>query len=260
MKKTISMFIMDVSDSSKFENGKELTNYLSFWENTLNEMNDFISIKAKHRMGDEIICVVESYYAAILIANYIIYNWKYEKFMPYFGFSFGVVESEIDDIDIWNHPIIKEAREANDSIKKDSSRNSLMTLKAPINLDELKLKINNLNLIFDLQSNLIIQQTMRQREILQLYSLVDSQKKVAEILGITTATISSHYKRGATELILQSCDIIAESLILYQIKDELDQNIIKWNEDCIEKKENEYEFLKLKIKKIILKKIFLNNN
>ncbi|SFD02152.1 hypothetical protein SAMN05443252_1146 [Bacillus sp. OV322] len=215
MKKLFSMFIMDVTNSTEFENSTELTEYLSFWENTLNDMS-FLNIKAKHRMGDEIICVADNFYSAVMIAYYIIYNWKYEKFMPYFGITIGEMEGEIENVDKWNHPVIKKAREANEKIKKDDERKSLFFLELPSDL--LFEKSLDLNMIISLQTMLILGQTSKQREILGLYSLVNSQKKVAEILGKTPPTISNHIKKGYIEMILQASGVILESLKSGQVK------------------------------------------
>src|SRR5690606_36475454 len=118
LKKAVSIFILDVSDSSKFEDGRELSTYLSDWQKMLDNLNNIIKVKSKHRMGDEIICLVEGYSSAMMIANYLIYNWHYEKNMPYFGLSCGLIEEDINDIDIatWNHLLVKQARIANNLI------------------------------------------------------------------------------------------------------------------------------------------------
>ncbi|PKJ52142.1 hypothetical protein [Bacillus sp. SN10] len=215
MKKAFSIFIMDVTNSSKFENGLELTNYLSFWEKTLNEMKGFFNISAKHRMGDEIICVVDNHYTALMISYYMIYNWKYKDFMPYFGIALGERDGEITDIDVWNHPIIKKARQANEKIKKDANRESLIALEVPSNFTPLAI---DLDILFTLQTNLIINQTDKQREILGLYSLLNSQKKIADLLNKRPPTISNHFKKGHVEIILRTSENILSYLRMGQIK------------------------------------------
>lgn len=212
MGKFVSMFIMDVTNSSKFENGRELSDYLSFWTNTLNQMNSFIDIKAKHRMGDEIICLVEDYYTAYLLANYMVFHWKYKNHMPYFGLTCDYINEEVVDIETWNDPMVRRARDANELIKADNSRKKLMFFMQQSN----QINISNFNLIMEMQNNFILQQTDKQREILSLYSLMNSQKEVAIYLNKTGATISSHYTKGNVELILKGLDGGADTLKVLQ--------------------------------------------
>lgn len=219
MNKPFSVFIMDITNSSKFLNGEELTEYLSFWENTLTDMTDFLGIKAKYHFGDEIICVADDYYSAVMLSYYMIYNWKYENFMPYFGISFGESRGEIEDVDIWNHPSIKKARQANEKIKFNASRDSLIYIDTPKNCFSDSI---DLNLIVQMQTTLIKNQTNKQREILGLYSLLDSQKEVADILNRKPPTISKHFKKGNVEIIIKNAENILSYFIMLQVQEDLD--------------------------------------
>lgn len=224
MKTAVSIFILDVSDSSKFEDGRELSTYLSNWQNILDGLNNIIKIKSKHRMGDEIICIVEGYSSAMMIANYLIYNWHYEKNMPYFGLSCGLIDEDINDIDIetWNHLLVKQARIANDLIKDEKSRKSLIEFNP---LEKFKNnEIELINILLTLQSAIIVDQTKKQREILGLYSLIRSQKEIANIIKKSTSTVSGHYTGGKSDLILEAAESVYSLLTIKEIQSRRDIN------------------------------------
>ncbi|WP_431808731.1 hypothetical protein [Lysinibacillus sphaericus] len=218
MKKAVSIFILDVSDSSKFEDGRELSGYLSDWQNVLNSLNNITKIKSKHRMGDEIICIVEGYSSAMMIANYLIYNWYYEKNMPYFGLSCGLIDEDINDIDMetWNHLLVKRARIANDLIKDEKNRKGLIEFNP---LDKFKSnEIELINILLNLQSAIIVDQTKKQREILGLYSLIRSQKEIANMINKSTSTVSGHYTGGKSDLILEAAQSVYSLLTIKEIQ------------------------------------------
>lgn len=207
----VSVFILDVTNSSKFRNGQALSEYLSEWQDVIAN-NNTIKIAVKHRMGDEIICVVEGYSNALVIANYMVYNWKYEDNMPYFGISFGVIEDNINTIDIdkWNNMLVKNARLANNLIKEDKTRTKLIEMN-PLNKFE-NIERQLINSILNLQSAAILKQTTKQREILGLYSLLRSQKEVALILNKSTSTVWEHFTVGKTDLILDASESLYDLL------------------------------------------------
>jgi len=220
MKKAISLFIMDVTSSTKHENRNELSEYLSIWEDILNSLendNPDFTIKVNYRMGDEILLVADDYATAYLIANYMFYLWKYPKNRPYFGLSNGVINDSIEDIDLekWNHPLIKEARLANDSIKNTKHRQQAIKVYENKNLLSDKKIINH---ILKLQYYLAEKQTKKQKEITGLYMLYGAQNTLATLLNKTTATISNQFTSGATSLIIESIEQLQEMLMLEQFE------------------------------------------
>ncbi|WP_214696552.1 hypothetical protein [Exiguobacterium sp. s160] len=218
MKKAVSIFILDVSDSSKFENGRELSTYLYDCQNMLESLNNVIKIKSKYRMGDEIICLVEGYSSAIMIANYLIYNWYYEENMPYFGLSCGLIDEDINDIDIetWNHLLVKKARIANDLIKEEKNRKGLIEFNPLNKFNDNEIEL--INTLLDLQSAIIVDQTNKQREILGLYSLIRSQKEIANKINKSTSTVSGHYTGGKSDLILEAAKSVCSFLTIKEIQ------------------------------------------
>ncbi|MFJ7973637.1 hypothetical protein [Psychrobacillus sp. NPDC096389] len=219
----ISIFIMDITDSTKHNNGKELSAYLSFWENIINELgsrSESLTVRANYRMGDEIFLIADDYVTAYTVATYMYFLWKYPKNKPYFGISSGYINDPIEDIDLerWNHSIIKEARIANESIKNAKSRHQAIKVYVEGN-EESKCKIEEkvINHILKLQHQLAEHQTQKQKEITGLYMLYGAQNTIASLLNKSKATISNQFSKGATSIILESIAQLQEILIFSQL-------------------------------------------
>ncbi|MBD8035042.1 MULTISPECIES: hypothetical protein [Solibacillus] len=222
MKKPVSLFILDVTNSTGFPG--DLEAYLTEWQDTLRKINSKTPLLVKHRQGDEIICLVEGFVGAFLIANYIVYNWSYTKNMPYFGISCGFIDRKFNelDIDTWSDVLVKDAKDANNIIKNNKNRKKIMEFN-PFSYFS-KQDRGLINAFLDLQSLIILQQTPRQREILGLYSLYHSQKEVALVINKSTSTISEHYIGGNVEIILETANALYKSIeyIERQLHCELD--------------------------------------
>lgn len=213
----ISIFILDVSNSSSEKMGEELTVYLD-------ELVDWITnwtknngqIKIKHRSGDEIIFVGSDYSTAYTIAFFVSRVWKYKDHMPYFGLSFGDIDKELKEVNIekWIHPLIKQARYANDLLKQAQNRPQFkfeldqfypvdVNNSFPYNLfrNEFEKLINTL---LNLQQKFIRNQTDIQALVCSLYLLLGKQKAIGKLLGRTAPTISSHIKNGNSVEILDT--------------------------------------------------------
>ncbi|MEH7304229.1 hypothetical protein [Neobacillus drentensis] len=217
MNAPISIFILDVSNSSAGKMAEELTIYLD-------EVVDWITcwtknigpIQIKHRAGDEIIFVGPGYSSAYTIAFFVSRVWKYKDHMPYFGLAFGDIEKELKEVDIekWIHPLVKQARYANDLIKQEKNR---MLFKFELDqfypIETLHLlpyhQFRNefetlINALLHLQLKFIQNQTDIQELVCSLFLILNQQKGVAKILGRTAPTISSHFKKGNSEEILDT--------------------------------------------------------
>ncbi|WHY64802.1 hypothetical protein [Neobacillus sp. SuZ13] len=213
----ISIFILDVSNSSTPEMGEKLTVYLD-------EVVDWITcwteelgpIQIKHRAGDEIIFVGPGYSTAYTLAFFVSRVWKYKKHMPYFGLAFGDIDKEVKEVDLekWIHPLVKQARYANDLIKQEKNR---MLFK--FELDQFYPNESNdslpyhqfrnefetlINALIHLQLKFIQNQTEIQEIVCTLFLILKQQKGIAKILGRTAPTISSHFKKGNSEEILDT--------------------------------------------------------
>lgn len=206
----ISIFILDVSNSSSMDMGEELTNYLDEWVKWINIWTkDLVPCKVRHRAGDEIIFVGYGYSTSYILAFFISRVWKYREHPPYFGFSFGDSEKKLEEVDIekWIHPLIKQARYANDLLKQEKVRPPFKfeldqfyqgQPLYPYNQfrSEFELLINSL---LRLQLTIMKEHTPIQEQVFTLYLILQQQKAVAKQLGKTAPTISSHFKKGKSD-------------------------------------------------------------
>lgn len=227
MNTPISIFILDVSNSSTRNTGEELSQYLdeivswiSIWTERL------VNIKAKHRAGDEIIFVGEGYSTAYTIAFFISRIWKYKQnHLPYFGLSFGDTPKPLQEIDIekWIDPLLKQARYANNLLKEEKNRPLFK-----FELDQfLPNQQNNpfryefemlINQLLHLQQNFIQKQTAIQELVCSLHFIFEQQKLISSLLDKSQPTISSHLKKGNYSEILDTFHTIQTVLNSLQNK------------------------------------------
>lgn len=215
MKHPISIFILDVSNSSTAGMGEELSNYLDELVNWINVWTkDFGHCKVKHRAGDEIIFAGYGYSTAYILAFFISRIWKYRNHPPYFGLSFGDSDKLLEEVDIekWIHPLIKQARYANDLLKQENVRPPFKFELDQFYQDQTFFPFNQfryefevlINSIIRLQLTLLKEQTPIQEQVFTYYIILQQQKAVATILGKTAPTISSHFKKGKSEEVLNA--------------------------------------------------------
>jgi hypothetical protein len=213
----ISIFIVDVSNSSTGEMGEELTVYLDELVDLITSWTkDIGPIQIKHRAGDEIIFVGPGYSTAYTISFFVSRIWKFKGHLPYFGLAFGDIEKDLKKVDLekWIHPLVKQARYANDLIKQEKNR---MLFK--FELDQFypndvnySLPYNQfrnefeklINTLLNLQLKFIKSQTDIQETVCSLYLILNQQKAIGKLLGRTAPTISSHFKKGNSEEILDT--------------------------------------------------------
>lgn len=215
-----SIFIMDISKSSSAELGEKLSSYLSDIEEWINKwFHGYGHIQVRHRSGDELIFLAEGYATAFVTAFFISRLWKFENNKPYFGLAFGSIDKSIEEIDIekWIHPVVKQARLANDFLKKQKERETFhFDLDGNIHAHEL---VTLLNGMLKLQNALSKQQTDVQRLVCSLYLVYEKQNVIAELLERSAPTIYSHYKKGHSELVLGSFQEISRVLASLQTKE-----------------------------------------
>lgn len=215
-----SVFIMDISKSSSAEIGEELSGFLADIESWIhNWFKGYGHYQVRHRSGDELIFLAGGYATAFVIAFFISRLWKFEDNKPYFGLAFGSIDKNIDEIDIekWIHPLVKDARQANDFLKKQKERETFhFKLDRNMYDDEL---VTLLNGMLKLQNALDKQQTDVQRMVCSLYLVYEKQNTVAELLKRSAPTIYSHFKKGHSELVLGSYHEIATVLASLEEKE-----------------------------------------
>lgn len=216
----VSIFIMDVSNSSKEDIGYELSDYLqqlnisiAYWTQSN------VPTKAVHRAGDEMVVVSSGYASAYTLAFYLSRIWKFTDHPPYFGLSFGNIEEDLRSLNIetWIHPLMKQAREANDFLKREQKRMQFR-FKLPDMSKAEGFEVYSkqfetlLNTSLRLKQEQMNRQTEIQSLVFSLYVMLGQQNKVSEYLGRTTPTISSHMKNGRSELILNAFNNITDVL------------------------------------------------
>ncbi|WP_040981150.1 hypothetical protein [Oceanobacillus jeddahense] len=207
-----SIFIMDISNSSKENIGNELSGYLEQLKKHIAEWTKNSAItKVSHRAGDELVVVSNGYASAYTLAFYISRIWRFPNHKPYFGLSLGDIQEDISEINIetWIHPLMKQARNANDHLKKQPNR-LLFHFELPPLSDGHGFTVFSkqfealINTSLTLKQEQINEQTEIQSLVCSLYVMLGQQNKVSEYLGRTTATISHHMKQGKTHLILNA--------------------------------------------------------
>jgi hypothetical protein len=207
----VSVFIMDVTESSSAKHREELSDYIEDIEEWVKAwFQNFASIQVKHRSGDELILIADGYSSAFITAFFISRIWKFENNKPYFGLAFGSIDKSVDEIDIekWIHPLVKQARTANDTLKKQKDRESFC-FEGNNQNPELQTLLNGM---LTLQHALDIQQTEVQRLVCSLYLVYEKQNAVAELMKRSAPTIYSHFKKGHSEQVLGSYRAIANVL------------------------------------------------
>lgn len=232
----VSVFIMDVTQSSSAGFGEELSSYLGHLETCIkNWYGEIGSVQVKHRSGDELILLTEGYSSAFITAFYISLLWKYPNNLPYFGLAYGNLDEKVGEIDIekWIHPLAKQARNASDHLKRQKDRESFF-FQNHNGEPSLQTLMNGMLM---LQHVLRTQQTEVQRLVCSLYLIYGKQNAVAELLDRSAPTIYSHFKKGHCEQILRSFRDIVSVLDARQSKEypEMENKQMKALEESIRK-------------------------
>lgn len=235
MYEPVSIFIMDVTNSSSVDNPDELTAYLDKLVDWINQWTkDIVTTKVRHRLGDELFLVSRNYSSAYTIAFYINQIWQYKENRPYFGLTFGDIDRSIAsiDVDTWNHPLIKRARLANDTLKHENQRVPFLFKIDPAmeegsstsgkNKGFFREVVELINVVSDFQYRVASEQTEQQKLISFLYLILQKQKSIATLLNKAPSTISNQYKKGNGELIKKSFEKIQGSLDFLQDFSSLD--------------------------------------
>ncbi|WP_080874459.1 hypothetical protein [Oceanobacillus timonensis] len=220
MANEVSIFIMDISNSSNENIGKALSDYLEQLKENISRWTENTAVtQISHRAGDELVLISSGYATAYTLAFYISRIWKFTDHPPYFGLSFGTIQEDVRDINIetWIHPLMKQARNANDYLKKQMDR-WLFRFALPDSSNEQTFTAFSRQFETLINSNLMLkqeqinEQTAIQSLVCSLYFILGQQKKVSQYLKRTTATISHHMKQGKTQVILRAFEDIVKVL------------------------------------------------
>ena len=230
----VSVFIMDVSNSSVEDIGGELSNYLHHLEERISIWTkDITTTKVIHRSGDEIVVISSGYATAYTLAFYMSRIWKFKDHKPYFGLSFGDIHDEVSTLNIetWIHPLMKQARHSNDILKQQEQNRAqfnfgLDDFSSGSSLEGYNLFRGQfetlLNTILKLQQDQINEQTDIQSLVCSLFLILNQQNKVSNYLGRSASTVSSHMKKGKCENITSTFTDIVSVLNSLQAQGEID--------------------------------------
>lgn len=233
-----SIFIMDVSNSSKQGIGEELSTYLHHLENEINIWTENVAAtKVSHRAGDEIVVVSSGYATGYTLAFYINQVWPFKDHKPYFGLSFGDIKADVCTIHLesWIHPFMKEARYANDVLKQQKKNREQFNFGLANFLSEEQLEndhsFNNqfetlLNTILKLQQDQVNDQTSIQALVCSLSLFLNQKNKVSHYLNRSASTVSGHIKKGKYESIIEAFDNIVKVLISLPPKGTFNEDLI----------------------------------
>ena len=220
----VSVFIMDVSNSSKDDIGDELSTYLHHLEERISIWTkEIATTKVIHRSGDEIVVVSSGYATAYTLAFYMSRIWKFKDHKPYFGLSFGDIQDDVSTLNIetWIHPLMKQARYANDILKQQEQNrlqfnfelDDFSSNKSLVGYHLFRSQFETLlNAILKLHQDQINEQTDIQSLVCSLFLILNQQNKVSHYLGRTPSTVSSHMKKGKCEHIIGSFNDIVKVL------------------------------------------------
>lgn len=234
----VSVFIMDVSNSSVEDIGDELSNYLQHLEKRISIWTkDIATTKVTHRSGDEIVVVSSGYATAYTLAFYISRIWKFKHHQPYFGLSFGDIHDDVSTLNIetWIHPLMKKARYANDILKQQEQNRVQFNFELDDSSSNKSLEDYHLfrsqfetllNVILKLQDDQINEQTAIQSLVCSLFLILKQQNKVGHYLGRTASTVSSHMKKGKCEHISSAFNDVVKVLNSLQPESKRNQQVI----------------------------------
>lgn len=234
----VSVFIMDVSNSSKGDIGGELSKYLNQLEKRIAVWTkDITTTQVIHRSGDEIVVVSSGYATAYTLAFYISQIWAFKDHKPYFGLSFGDIQEDVNalNIETWIHPFMKQARYANDMLKhqeqnKDQFKFELADFLNAKSFEGYHLFRSQfetlLNMILKLQQDQIKEQTAIQSLVCSLFLVLNQQNKISHYLDRSASTISGHLKKGKYESITSAFNDIVKVLNSLQPESEHTQQVI----------------------------------
>lgn len=234
----VSVFIMDVSNSSKEDIGDKLSNYLHQLEERVAAWTkDIATTQVIHRSGDELVVVSSGYATAYTMAFYMSQIWSFKDHKPYFGLSLGDIQEDVNTLDIetWIHPLMKQARHANDMLKQQEHDRGqfnfgLADFSSEKSFEGYHLFRSQfetlLNAILKLQQDLINEQTAIQSLVCSLYLILNQQNKIGHYLNRSASTVSSHMKKGKCESIRSAFNDIVKVLNSLQPESEPNQQVI----------------------------------
>ncbi|MGK0576520.1 sigma-70 family RNA polymerase sigma factor [Macrococcus capreoli] len=186
----LSLFVMDVSGSTKFDNSDEISRHLIQLTQEIAHWTQSVNFKyINFRMGDELFFVSDSLCATLFTSYYIKLLWPFKKQPIKFGIAVSDDDIPTGNLEHWNAAIIKQARRNLDEIKHSEVSDFYITMD-----DERTILMNNV--LFPYLTEIIYQLSPMQRQVILLSFVYEQQKEIAQLLNKSVSTVSEHLKKG----------------------------------------------------------------
>lgn len=186
----LSLFVMDVSGSTKFNNTAQISEQLIQLTADIQHWTQDVSFTyTNFRMGDELFFVSDSLYATLMTSFYIKLIWPFKQQPIKFGIAVSDDEIPEGNLEHWNAPIIKEARVNLAQIKHSDVSDFYLSYHHPTT------SIIN-DVLYPYLTEIVHGQSEMQRQVILLSYVFEQQKEIATVLEKGLSTISEHLKKG----------------------------------------------------------------
>lgn len=186
----LSVFIMDVSNSTQFNNSDEISKVLEGITESIEQWTHSLNFSyINYRMGDELFFVSDCTDATLLISYYIKLLWPYKSQPVKFGIAAGSEEIPEQDIEHWNSKLTKTARNNLEHIKKSDISDFYVTIEA------VDMSLYN-DVLFPYLTEIVRNHSLLQQTIFKQSLYIDTQKEIAQLNNKSVSTISEHLNKA----------------------------------------------------------------
>lgn len=192
----LSLFVMDVSGSTKFNNTEEISKYLIHLTKEIEHWTQDVGFKyINFRMGDELFFVSDSLSATLFTSYYIKLLWPYKNQPIKFGIAASDIPIPEGNLEHWNAPIIKSARQNLAQIKHTDISDFYLSI------EDQDVDIIN-QVLYPYLTEIVHNHSDMQRKVVLLSFVYAHQKEIAQALNKGISTISEHLKKGHKKQLL----------------------------------------------------------
>ncbi|WP_414049633.1 hypothetical protein [Macrococcus animalis] len=192
----LSLFVMDVSGSTKFNNTDAISKQLIQFTKEIDHWTQNVSFKyINFRMGDELFFVSDNLSATLFTSYYIKLLWPFNNQPVKFGIAVSDEAIPKGNLEHWNAPIIKQARHNLAQIKQGDMSDFYLTI------DHHNVDIFN-NILYPYLTEIVHNHSDMQRKVILLSYVYEQQKEIAKVLDKGVSTISEHLKKGHKKQLL----------------------------------------------------------
>ncbi|MGZ9848991.1 helix-turn-helix domain-containing protein [Macrococcus psychrotolerans] len=186
----LSIFIMDVSNSTQLNNTDDISKALEGMTESIEQWTQSLNFSyINYRMGDELFFVSDCTHATLLISYYIKLLWPYKSQPVKFGIAAGNEEVPKRHIEHWNSKLTKAARNNLERIKKSDISDFYVTIEAT------DMSLYN-DVLFPYLTEIVQNHSLLQQAIFQQSLYIDTQKEIAQLNNKSVSTISEHLNKA----------------------------------------------------------------